>query len=273
MARDLRRRRCRDRPARTRMPTTGALGSPMNQWLGRRRDTASRSTPRSASSPPDRRPRDRNSYLTRMDCAGTLSRVLPSDRVSEIQACAAAPVSPSSPSCRSWRPAPPAAQQRAERRLGGPERPAVGRARRKRIAQRGRLRQGQPRRRDAGQAHARHGQPGLPAVLRRERGRQQDRSVGARRPDQRPGLRDRPSATPSPSSSASATDEVAWTVVPVHERVRARAQGLRLRPQPGVVQARASRDRRPDRRLLLRQPVARGARDRARSRRRRPSPR
>ena len=41
------------------------------------------------------------------------------------------------------------------------------------------------------QAHDRHRQPGLPAVLRGERRTAQDRAVGARRPDQRPGLRER----------------------------------------------------------------------------------
>ena len=42
----------------------------------------------------------------------------------------------------------------------------------------------------------------------------------------------------------------------VRELVRARAQDLRHRPQPGLVQARADAGRRPVGRLLLRQPVA-----------------
>ena len=64
---------------------------------------------------------------------------------------------------------------------------AVGRA--LRVGRR--LRHGRPGARDPRQAHDRHRQPGLPAVLRRERRRHGDRAVGARRPDQRRGLRER----------------------------------------------------------------------------------
>ena len=106
--------------------------------------------------------------------------------------------------------------------------------------------------------HDRHRQPGLPAVLRRERRRQQDRAVGARRPDQRRGLRERGRLRHRrPARLRQGRGHLDRR--PVRELVRARPEDLRHRPQPGLVQRRAAADRRPVRRLLLRQPVARRA--------------
>ena len=106
--------------------------------------------------------------------------------------------------------------------------------------------------------HDRHRQPGLPAVLRRERRRQQDRAVGARRPDQRDRLRERRRLRHRRAARVQPRRGHLGRR-PVRECVRAGPQDLRHRPQPGLVQARAGRDRRPVDGLLLRQPVARRA--------------
>ena len=98
--------------------------------------------------------------------------------------------------------------------------------------------------------------PAYPPYFAREHRRQQDRAVGARRPDQRRPVSRARSASPSPTSSGSASDEVAWIVVPFANAFAPGSEDLRHRPQPGVVQARARRDRRPVEGLLLRQPVA-----------------
>ena len=136
-----------------------------------------------------------------------------------------------------------------------------------------RVRRRQARPGDAGDLHDRHRQPGLPAVLRAADRREHRRRGTRRRATRPPGRASRArSATPSPTSSASPKDKVAWVVVPVRELVRARTQDLRHRPEPGHLHDRPHADRRPLGRLLLR-PADAWSRSRPTSSpRRRPSP-
>ncbi len=95
------------------------------------------------------------------------------------------------------------------------------------------MRHRQPHARDrAGKLDDRHRQPGLSAVLRRERRQARDRAVGDRRPDQRRGLRERrrlrDRGRARVRQGRRGLDRRA-----VRQLVRAGPQDVRHRPQPG----------------------------------------
>ena len=81
--------------------------------------------------------------------------------------------------------------------------------------------------RTAGQAHHRHRQPGVRAVVRRQQA------------GQRQGLRVRGRVQRRRASSATPAANVTWTQVHVQQRDRARAEGVRLRHQPVLHHRRA----------------------------------
>ena len=144
--------------------------------------------------------------------------------------------------------------------------------RRSRRPRRRRVHRGQPHAADRRQAHDRHRQPGLPAVLRRERRRPQDRSVGARRPDQRAGLRERRRLRARREARLRQGPGRLDRTSPSTTRTR-RAQDVRHRHQPGLSTSPSGRRPSTCRRLLLRQPGARRRSRPTRSPRSPPSPR
>ena len=108
----------------------------------------------------------------------------------------------------------------------------------------------------AGRPDHRHRQPGLPAVLRGGR-RGVHRALGEprlhRRPRERQGLRERRRVRRRRQARLrQGQGDLGRRAV--HERVRAGRQDVRLRHQPGLLQARAGRGGRPVRRVLQPQP-------------------
>ena len=117
---------------------------------------------------------------------------------------------------------------------------------------------------EAGHAHGRRRQPGLPAVVRRRR---EDEAVEGHRPVQRQGLRVRRRVR---GREAARLHEGAGQVDgrAVQQLVPPGQEAVRLLPDPGLVQPGAREGGRLLEELLLRQPVARGAARARRSRRR-----
>ena len=192
-----------------------------------------------------------------MDFAGTLSRVL-SDPVRRPTHAHAPPSSPSSPSLAvlSRRAPAAAASAVASAASVAPSVAPSDAARKSPRRARRRLRQGQPRgrRRRARSRSGRTTRPTRP-TSRENDGRQQDRPWELGDPTNGKGFESAVGYAIA-EQLGFAKDEVVWIVVPFANAFAPGRQDLRPRPQPGLVQARARRDGRPDRWLLLRQPVA-----------------
>ena len=99
--------------------------------------------------------------------------------------------------------------------------------------------------------------PAYPPYFAENAGGQAHRAVGARRPDQRPGLRERRRVRRSPSELGFAKDEVAWVVVPFANSYAPGAKTFDIDLNQVTVQAERTQTADLSEGLLLRQPVAR----------------